>query len=67
MGDETTAEGLAILVPMKAPPKLKNAAISRAIRGVSARVETEVTMALAAEQLAHQPLVRLVRLVLGHM
>jgi len=38
----------ATLVPMKAPKRLKTAAITRAIRGVSARVETEVAIALAA-------------------
>ncbi len=39
---------LATLVPMKAPRRLKTAAMTRAIRGVSARVETEVAIALAA-------------------
>src|SRR5665647_1679817 len=39
---------LAILLPMKAPKRLHTAAITRAIRGVSARVETEVAIALAA-------------------
>ena len=38
----------AIPVPMKAPTKLKNAAIRSATRGVSARVEIEVAMAFAA-------------------
>jgi hypothetical protein len=33
---------------MKAPKRLKTAAITKAIRGVNARVETEVAMALAA-------------------
>ena len=39
---------LATLVPMKAPKRLNTAAITSAIRGVNARVETEVAIALAA-------------------
>ena len=38
---------LATLVPKKAPTRLATAAMSRAMRGVSARVDTEVAIALA--------------------
>src|SRR5664280_2193969 len=37
----------ATLVPMKAPKRLKTAAITRATRGVSDRAETEVAIAIA--------------------
>ena len=39
---------LATLVPKNAPNRLATAAIARATRGVRARVETEVAIALAA-------------------
>ena len=39
---------LATSVPSKAPTKLRTAAIISAMRGVSARVDTEVAIALAA-------------------
>lgn len=38
----------ATLAPKKAPPRLQTAAMTSAIRGVSARVLTEVAMAFAA-------------------
>ena len=38
----------ATLVPKNAPTRFATAAISRAIRGVSARVDTDVAMAFAA-------------------
>ncbi len=39
---------LATLVPRNAPTKFMTAAISRATRGVSARVDTDVAIAFAA-------------------
>jgi len=39
---------LATLAPKKEPSRLKTADMARATRGVSARVETEVAIALAA-------------------
>jgi len=40
--------GTATLVPKNAPTRLATAAMLSAIRGVSARVETDVTTAFAA-------------------
>ncbi len=47
-GSSTLKTVLATLVPRKAPTKFMTAAISRATRGVRARVDTEVAIALAA-------------------
>ena len=44
----SSAMVVATLVPRSAPRRLKNAAMSSATRGVSARVETDVAIALAA-------------------
>jgi hypothetical protein len=47
-GSRTLKTVLATLVPRKAPTKFMTAASRRATRGVRARVETEVAIALAA-------------------
>ena len=47
-GEITLPTVLATSWPRKAPMKFITAAIARAARGVSARVETEVAMAFAA-------------------
>ena len=44
----TLADRLGDLWPRKAPTKFMTAAMASAMRGVSARVETDVAMALAA-------------------
>ena len=47
-GEITLPTVLATSCPRKAPTKFMTAAMIRAMRGVSARVETDVAMALAA-------------------